>query len=243
MIKIGTLAFTATVAATIAIAGSAAPTFASAKPTVKFGASSPNPVAAVHTAITTVSDVPDSGFDGNTWGYDTFKLAFTWVRVRQVSKSECGAKAVRCYLYDWSAKDSGTTQTIEGQESPGEPFTALDVVEHANLSATESGQYLSSYKRVYTQYVPTSYEANGTASGTYYNDISDGTWFSLAQPGSYEVNTTANTFAWSFTYDVPKGNDSLCPNGTWKWVDAYNVSEANSGNILAPNAADCSAQS
>ena len=220
-----------------AVSASAATT--ARHPRITFGTAAVNPVAAKHTVTTKIEVVPDSGYDGNNWGLDTYNMAFTWDRVKQVTTSQCGAGAARCYEYTWSAKFTGSTQTVQGQESPGEPFTPLDVVEQANLSGSMSGEYLSSYKRVYTQYVPSAYDANGISpTGDYQPQL----WFGLAQPGAHEVNTTASTYAWSFSYTVPKGNDAQCPAGTWHWVDADNVAEAASGNILAPSSADCSTQ-
>jgi hypothetical protein len=230
-------------AAFLPMAALASPANAAAtnpKPQLQFGAASVDPVAAVHTVVTQFSAVPDSGYDGNNWGYDFYKQTFTWDRIKQVTKTECGNRALRCFEYDWSLKLTGFTQTIEGQMSPGEPFTPLDVVENANLTGTMSGTYLSSYKRVFTQYVPSTYDANGVnPAGNYQPQL----WFALAQPGSYEVNTTATSYLWSFGYSVTKGSDAQCPAYSGHWTDAYNVTEADSGNILAPNAADCPAQS
>jgi hypothetical protein len=226
--------------ACLSFAGTANAATVTNHPDIRFATASVNPAAASHTVVTDVSAVPDSGYYGNNWGYDTYTQTFTWDRVNQVAKSECGSKASRCFDFKWSLKLTGYTETIEGQISPGEPFTTLDVVEHANLIGSETGSYLSSYKRVYTQYIPTSYDANGVSpTGNYQPQL----WFALAQPGSYEVNTTANSYLWSFGYNVPKGADAQCPAYTGHWTDAYNVSEAASGNILAPDSTDCAAQS
>lgn len=221
-------------------AGSAGASTAVKHPQISFASASVSPGAAVHTVTTKFSAVPDSGYAGNNWGYDFYTQTFTWTRVHPVLKTRCGAKAKACYDFNWSLKLTGYTQTIENVMSPGEPFTPLDVVENANLTGSMSGSYLTSYRSVYTKYVPTSYDANGVnPTGNYQPQL----WFALAQPGSYEVNTHAADYLWTFNYTVPKGADTQCPAYAGKWTDAYNVSEANSGNILAPNQADCASQS
>jgi hypothetical protein len=209
------------------------------KVSATFGRRSVTPASATHTVTTDVELEPDSGYFGPAWEYDTYAQTFTWQRGAQVPAAECGSRALRCYQYSWSLRDTGIGQTIAGAASPAAE-TPLDVVETTQLSGTMSGSYLSSYLRVYTQYVPARLDLYGTnPAGNYQPQL----WFALAQPGSYEVNQTASSYAWAFHYDLPAGGDGLCPGYSGAWTDAATDPAPGIGNILAPNAADCAAQS
>jgi hypothetical protein len=218
------------------------------KPKLKFAAAAQNPLNATHTVTTQVLFDPDSGDSGNNWGLDSYTQVFTLTRVKQVATNDCGAGASRCYLYDYSIKDKGITQTIAGQISPENPafqspVLSEDVVELVQFSGgTNDGQIYSSYKRAYVQYVPTYVNEDGVpASGNYSVD----NWVNLFWGGAAftQGNTLGANAGW--TYVAPAGTDGQCPLYSGKWVDAQsnNWGLDDHGNILAPNAADCSSQS
>jgi hypothetical protein len=220
---------------------------ATRKPTLRFNGGGQNPLNATHTVTTQVQFDPDSGDSGNNWGLDSYTQVFTLHRVKEVATSDCGAGASRCYLYDYSISDKGVTQTIPGQDSPENPafqspVLTEDVVENVLFSGgTNDGQIYSSYKRAYVQYIPAWVNEDGVpASGNYSID----NWVNLFWDGAAftQGNTLGNNAGW--TYVAPKGADGQCTQYSGKWVDAQsnNWGLNDHGNILAPDAADCSSQ-
>jgi hypothetical protein len=225
-----------------AAAGSANAAGAHARPQLRFAAASVSTDAATHTMTTQVSLDPDSGDAGNYWGLDTYTQTVTIRRGAQVAAADCGAGAARCFAYTFTMADKGTTQTIAGQESPGNPaFTAgrlLDVAENAQFSGgTTDGTFFSSYKRYYTQYVPTVMNENGVpATGNY----TVGNWVELGQPGAHFADVSLGADA-GWSYVASEGTDGQCPRYSGEWVDsqASDWGLDYHGNILAPDAADC----
>jgi hypothetical protein len=134
---------------------------------------------------------------------------------------------------------SGTSETIAGNESPN-AATILDVPEYVTMAGTATGHYFSSYKRYYTGDVPTADNLNGNL--TLQGFVFTSAWVAQGSPGAHMADLT-DTDAYYLSYTAAKGTDSECPAYTGKWVDANTVTPADSGNILAPDTADCSAQS
>jgi hypothetical protein len=217
--------------------GPASGAVAHGRPVVRYGAVSVNPVAAKHTTTTRFAYIPDSGTSGDTWGLDSYTDVMTVTRGAQVAVSHCGGGA-RCYAYSFAFTDTGTTQTQAGQVSPGCNGTnctlAEDVTESVAFSGGAKGTFYSSYKRFYTQYVPVSWDANGTATS-----LPDSpAWAEQGTPGAHLAGGTLTTWGWR--YKAVAGTDQQCPSYSGAWADLIT---GTAGNILAPDAADCAAQS
>jgi hypothetical protein len=228
------------------------------KPQLRFAASAAPPVAKTHTMTTKIYLNPDSGDAGNTWALDTFVRVVTITRSggkrgyeyaggkwQPYPVSDCGG-GIRCYHYTFTIEDTGRAAVIAGQQSPGKSqgeFVNLDVAENAQMGGgTSDGQFFSSYKNEYAKYFPVSMDENGVpATGNY----TTGNWVMLGQPGAHFQDVSLGASA-GWTYIVPAGRDARCPayKGTWidSFADGWGVNP-DSGNVLAPNAADCAAQS
>lgn len=226
-----------------------------ATPQLQYGAASTNPVAKTHTVTTFISLQPDSAVSGDTWGQDTFTQLTTITRSggtrgyeyvngtwQPYPVADCGGGA-RCFRYTFSMKLAGHTTTVAGQVSPGDPAggTLLDVAENVRLAGTTSGVFFSSYKRYYDAQVPTRVAVNEITPVVVdgYNTTNNyGFWAVLGQGGAHIASVTMPD--WSFTYTAAKGADSQCPGYSGTWTDAASGS---TGNVLAPDTADCASQS
>jgi hypothetical protein len=214
-----------------------------ATPHLRFSAASASPVAATHTVTTTVTLNPDSGDAGNTWANDDFTQIMTVHRVKAVPVKNCAAGSKRCFYYTFTLSDKGTATTIAGQVSPGNPaFTGsriLDVTEHVQMTGgTSDGSFYSSYKRYYDADVPTVMNENGIPAAYPY-DVSN--FVQVGQPGARFASVSLGAdIGW--TYVAPEGVDGQCPRYSGEWVDsqANGWGQEDHGNILAPDAADCS---
>jgi hypothetical protein len=228
-------------------------------PKLRFAAASAKPVAASHTVTTQIALDPDSGDAGNYWGYDTYTQVVTITRSggkrgyeyadgkwQPYPVADCGG-GIHCYHYTYTMSDDGYTQTIAGQDSPGNPAFSggtsipLDVVERVTFSGgTNDGSFFSSYKNYYTKDVPVSMDENGVpATGNY----TTGNWVLLGQPGAHTASLTLGADA-GWLYTAPEGTDAQCPRYSGLWIDAQasNWGLDFHGNILAPDAADCASQ-
>lgn len=245
-------------AAAASLAFTALPAFAAttaARPQLHFGAADTSPLARTHTVTTLVTLQPDSGVSGDTWGEDTFTQTTTVTRAggargyeyvggkwQPYPTADCGG-GLRCYRYTFTMTLKGHTTTIPGQVSPADPAggTVLDVAENARLAGTTSGSFYSSYKRYYDAQVPTEVAVNEITPVIVkgFNTTDNyGYWATLGQGGAHIASVDMP--AWSFSYTVAKGDDGQCPGYTGSWTDA---AAGSTGNLLAPDQADCAAQS
>jgi hypothetical protein len=240
ILAVGLAAFLIAVGVVVAQEVPASGATITARPEVTFKAANVDPVAATHTGSTSFSLVPDSGTSGNTWAYDTYTESWSVTRHSQVANGHCGAGAKRCYSYGYGYTDKGTTTTIAGQVSPGcngsNCATVEDLAETVSFNGGGKGNFYSSYKRFYTADVPTAYDANGSADGLT-ADIGQASWFEQGQGARFGGSDLP---VWGWTYAANAGADHQCPAYTGKWVNAV---AGDTGNVLAPNTTDCSAQS
>jgi hypothetical protein len=209
-------------------------------PKVTFGTAAVNPAAAKHSVTTQFSLVPDSGYVGNPWAYDTYTDIMTVKRAWAAPIADCGG-GKHCYLYTWSMEVNGHSQTIAGAASPN-AATLLDVPELATMSGIAYGHYYSSYFRYYTKYVPSADDLNGDLALQGF--VFSSAWAAQGSPGAHMTNvSSSDTDTFDIGYTVAKGTDSQCPGYAGSWTDANSVPAASSGNVLAPDTTDCAAQS
>lgn len=206
--------------------------------------------AAVHstgwiTATTTLTNRPDSGVQGNNWASDNYTRVASIKLVGQVANGNCPVTSTGdCYLWDFRLTDTGTSTTIAGQDAPrtGTLDQALTVT---MTGGTNDGQFYSSWKTAKASRVPTTENDNNvvpTGRHTTTNWVEQffgGADFnSTANPGGPDLGVNAG---WTYTGNF--GFDPACPNDAYKWIDAAASSWGSTnadGNILTPNAADCS---
>jgi hypothetical protein len=203
-----------------------------------------NHPAAVQTAVTQITDRPDSGAQGNDWADDNFSRTAVVHLINEVAPSFCpGTLTGHCYLWAGSITDSGSFTTIAGQLAPrtGTLDTAVTGTMHGG--ATHISFY-ASWKSAKASRVPLTENDGGvvpTGRHTTTNWVEQffgaSTVFnSAANPGGPDLGTPAG-----WTYKADFGSNSACPLDAYSWVDAAPSWGAlnSDGNILAPNAADC----
>jgi hypothetical protein len=200
------------------------------------------------TAVTKLSDRPDSGVHGN-WADDTFTRTAHLTLVSQVASSYCAGKTSHCYHWTGSVSDAGSFATIPGDVSPGNGDlnggspAAIGTVVKGSMSGSYKYDFYASWKTAKASLVPTSENDQGNVPG---GRSTTGAWveqffgttaqFFTGGAASNELGTTG-----SWTYGAAFGADSACPAVASQWTDASPDwgTNAGDGNILAPSAADC----
>ncbi len=193
------------------------------------------------TAVTTLTNRPDSGAQGNDWALDNMTRTVSVKLVGEVAASNCpGTLTGHCYLWNASISDSGTFTTAAGQLAP-----RAGTLDSAITGAVKGGaphvQFFSSWKTAKASLVPVSLDGTGGPRTSTTNWVeqffgSSAVFNSAANPGGPDL---AN---WSWTYTAGFGSDSACPNEAYQWVDGLTSgggSLAADGNILANDAAHC----
>jgi hypothetical protein len=229
-------------AASLTAAGLAATSAsATARPAVKSYTS---------TAVTKVSDRPDSGDHGN-WANDTLVRSASVTLASEVALSYCGGSAPTGHCYHWTGKitDKGSFTTVPGDTSPGNgslnggSAPAIGAQVTGAMSGSYRYDFYSSWKSASKTLVPSSENDQGNVPG---GRQTTGAWpeqffgagarFYVSGAASSELGTTG-----SWTYTAGFGADSACPAVASQWTDASPDWGANAadGNILAPAAAAC----
>ena len=197
------------------------------------------------TATTMISARPDSGVQGNNWALDRFAREATVTFVREVAATNCpGTDTGHCYLWRARIFDNGVFTTIAGQLAPR--TGSLDQsLAGLMQGGTGNEQFYSSWKTAKASLVPATENDHGQAATgrqttTNWVEQFFGTsavFNSTANPGGPNLGSDAG---WTYTLNFLA--NSACPNDAYKWVDSAAGqwgSVAVDGNILTPNAADC----
>lgn len=189
------------------------------------------------TASTAMTLRPDSGYNPTVWwAYDDFTRTVTMIRGAAVTGADCGL-AVSHACYPWTASfndHAGTFQTIAGNDSPGFFDKVLDVTERGTFAGTQKEVVYDSYANAFPTDVPLAENDNGQTTGE-----SSTNWPCQFFAGAGFCHPQgASTF--SYAYAVAKGADAQCAGGSWHWTDSTEGDIGASGDILAPNKADCS---
>jgi hypothetical protein len=194
------------------------------------------------TAVTKVSAHPDSGVQGDNWANDNFTRTATIKRGAEVSVSNCpGSGTGKCYFYTGTLSDSGTFASVAGVASP-RTATLLD----QSLTGTFAGgstsiEFWSSWKTPNVADVPK------TVSGPVSGRETSTDWVEQFFGAGAVFNSAANPGGpdlgkWSWKYTLNFGSNKACPNDAYQWVDSATNgggSVPGDGNILTPNASDC----
>ena len=115
------------------------------------------------TAVTTLTNRPDSGAQGNDWALDNMTRTVSVKLVGEVAASNCpGTLTGHCYLWNASISDSGTFTTAAGQLAP-----RAGTLDSAITGAVKGGaphvQFFSSWKTAKASLVPVSLDGTGSA--------------------------------------------------------------------------------
>jgi len=209
---------------------------------------SAGPVIITHSAVTNLTNRPDSGGHGNDWALDHFKRTATLTLSGAVALSHCGGATSTNFCYKWTATvtDTGTFTTIAGQLAPGfgsqngGGAITLGQAITGKASGGASYTFYSSWKTA--DRTPPASE-DGAPSGRLTTGLWPELFFRASGPkfwdasGNPSPDSILGSGGWSYT----GGPDSACPNVSSHWVDASPDwgSLAVDGNILAPDAGHC----
>jgi hypothetical protein len=196
-------------------------------------------------AVTQIANRPDSGVQGNNWALDTFTRTATITLVSEVAASNCpGSDTGHCYLWNGTISDAGTFTTIASQLAP-RTGTLDRAITGKMTGGAPNVQFYSSWKTARASRVPATENDNGqdpTGRHTTTNWVeqffgASAVFNSAANPGGPDLGSKAG-----WTYLLRFGSNNECPNDAYRWVDsaADQWGSLNTdGNILTPNAADC----
>lgn len=202
------------------------------------------------TAVTKVSDRPDSGVHGN-WADDTFARTASVHLVSEVALSYCGGTTGTGHCYHWTGTitDSGSFLTIVGDNSPGNGYLnggsapVMGEAVKGTMAGTYSYDFYSSWKSASKALVPATENDQGNTPGGRSTTDAWPEQFFGAGARFYESGAASDSLGTtgSWKYTAGFGSDSACPNLASQWVDAspdWGVN-ASDGNILASSSANC----
>ncbi|HVT97919.1 MAG TPA: hypothetical protein VHE33_10445 [Acidobacteriaceae bacterium] len=163
------------------------------------------------TATTHLTNRPDSGYSGNTWADDNL--------VRTVTVRLVGPDTVSG-LYDYTATlhDTGTASALTGATSPGSQAVAIKGAPVARVSGSGTYTFTANTSQFSAKDVP--FKLSGSAGPT-------DTWPEyFFAPGTQFTGMGISNWTWVYT------DSRHCQT----WTDAYNGSQATSGDITGVSA-------
>lgn len=166
------------------------------------------------TAVTHLTQRPDSGYSGNNWALDNLTRTATITGGGVVANTQCGATATSCFAYNISISDTGTAFATTGAISPGAQAVAIKGSPQAAVTGTMSGMLVASSASPDATLVPASLAGASVSSGD---------WAKQFFPAGTQFDVTHSTDNFSYTYTDLKD----CQ----KWVDAAAGTQATSGDI------------
>lgn len=167
------------------------------------------------TAITHLTQRPDSGYSGNNWALDNLTRTATITGGATVADSLCGTPMpASCFTYNISISDTGTAFATTGAISPGSQAVAIKGSPSAAVTGTMSGTFYASGASPDATLVP------GALAGA---SVSSGDWAKQFFPAGTQFDVTHSTDNFGYTYTDSKD----CQ----KWVDAATGTQATSGDI------------
>jgi hypothetical protein len=177
-----------------------------------------NAAAPDATATTQLHARADSGFGGNTWANDALKRISTVTETGpDATLTDCGASAAACFTYTGTISDTGTAFAITGATSPGALAVPIAGTPSAAVAGSATVTFHSSSSAPDASLVPASLAGAGNAEQSTTN------WVEQFFPGGTTFGAGPNLPKWSWDYHDTRN----CQH----WVDAYNVSQADSGDI------------
>jgi hypothetical protein len=169
------------------------------------------------TATTALHGHPDSGYAGDDWANDSITRVATLTFGLPVPASNCGATATMCFGFYGTIKDTGIAYAVTGATSPGAQGVPITGTPSAITSGGTDVTFDASSDAPSAALVPKAVNGAGTSTADWMEQFFPaGTAFSSPDLPN-----------WSWTY-----TDSVTCE---YWVDAYNVSQADSGDITGAN--------
>ena len=192
-----------------------------AVPLMAFGIISGVSMAASATTVTAsatthLTQRPDSGYSGN-WALDNMQRTATVTLGDAITPvTDCGATATSCYAYTGTISDQGEAFATTGVTSPGAQAVPIKGSPVAAVSGNATVTFDASSDAPSAALIPASLAGAGNAEQSTTN------WVEQFFPAGTDFSAPALP-TWSWTY-----NDSA---DCQTWTDAYDVTQANSGDI------------
>jgi hypothetical protein len=170
------------------------------------------------TANTHLTNHPDSGYNG-TWAVDNLQRTATITLLGTAPSSRCQGNNSNqaCYEYAGTISDTGTAKALTGTRSPGAQDVPIQGTPTASVKGHASINFDASSNAPTGALVPTAVSGPGTANQ------STTSWVKQFFPAGTRFSTNFTLVNWTWKYVDAKHCQT--------WVDAYNVSQANSGDI------------
>jgi hypothetical protein len=183
-----------------------------------------NPVTA--TAVTQVTNWPDTAVDGTIWAKDAFKRTLTIKRTAVVKSPWCGGVKPDCWMWEFKVVDDGSFKSSADASAPNGPVGEhLHGVMKGSFDGGLAGHFVSRSRYLIPANVPATEDGDDGKVAT------SGLWGTLALPsGSVVFNDLGdegqgNTDEYSWGYVAPTTCESFVQSDS-----------GNSGNILGINA-------
>ena len=167
-------------------------------------------------AVTHLTNYLDYGYSG-PWAADNLRRTATVTLLGTALLSDCGGgPIVACYQYTGRISDTGTARAFTGAFSPGAQAVKITGTPVARVNGHAVVNFFASSN------APTGALVPDTLSG--YSSLNDPNWVKQFFPSTTRFGPgifKLATYTWTY---VDTRNCQI-------WVKAYNVSQANSGDI------------
>jgi hypothetical protein len=196
-------------------------------------------------ATSQVKGDPDSGANGNDWGYDKYRLRASVHLMGSAPLADCpGSLTGACYLWHYTLDYQGTTTTRPGQLSPREPVVLHEIDTGTMTGGTNDGQFWSDWRTATAR--PPAYlndnntDPTGRDTNTNWPEQFFGAtavFNSAANPGGPDLGPDAG---WTYTFGF--GTDRRCPHDAYQWVDSAAGNWGtliSDGGVLSPDSPQC----
>lgn len=176
------------------------------------------------TAVTHLTQRPDSGYSGNVWALDNLqRTASVTVLGVDPTLTDCGATATACYEYSGTISDTGTAYATDGQTSPGADAVPITNSPSAAVTGNATVTFDASSESPDAALVP------ATLSGAGDSEQSTTNWVEQFFPAGTTFGAGPVLPTWTWKYDDTRDCQT--------WIDAYNGTQATSGDITGAD--DC----
>ena len=170
-------------------------------------------------AVTHLTNYLDFGYTG-PWAVDSLQRTATVTRLGTAPVTSCnagpGPLPVACYQYTAKISDTGTARALTGDFSPGAQAVRITGTPTAKVNGHAVINFYASSNAPTGALVPKTYSGGST--------LGNANWVKQFFPSTTKfsaINFTLATYTWTYV------DTRTCQ----IWVKAYNVSQANSGDI------------
>jgi len=167
------------------------------------------------TATTHLTNSLDSGWSG-FWAVDNLSRTASVRLTGAVPTSNCAGSPASCYQYTSTISDTGTAKGLTGVKSPGAQAVAIKGTPVATVKGHAVVNFYASSS------APTGALVPHAVSGAF-TQQNAANWVKQFFPSNTKFSNNIMLTTWTWTYVDAKNCQT--------WVHAYNVSQANSGDI------------